>query len=247
MRLFIIAFQFLTIIPLPFRVRYEERDLGRSMALFPLVGLLLGGMLAGADFFLVGRVPRPVADLLLVTLLAIVTGALHLDGLADVCDGFAARGSRERFLDVMKDSRVGAVGVVGLILGIGLKYQAIAALDPSLKWQALLLFPMVARFSQVLTAVGAQSARSDGLGALFIAGVGSLQLAIALLFTTVAGIVLFGLPWFWVLLVLSLVTFCIRRYFEQRLGGITGDIIGFSSELNEIAALILIPLFCGTL
>lgn len=247
MRHFIIAFQFLTIIPLPFRVRCDERDLGRSMALFPLVGLVLGGMLAGADLLLDGRVPRPVADLLLVTLLALVTGALHLDGLADVCDGLAARGGRERFLSIMKDSRVGAVGVVGLILGIGLKYQSMAVLPPALKWQTLLLFPVVARFSQVLTAVKARSARSEGLGAAFVSGVGIMQFVSAVIFTAAAGMALVGLSWLWVLLFLSFGTFGIRSYFEQRLGGITGDIIGFSSELNEIAALILIPLFCGTL
>ncbi|GAM09638.1 cobalamin synthase [Geobacter sp. OR-1] len=245
MRLFIIAFQFLTIVPLPFQVRCDERDLGRSMALFPLVGLVLGGLLAGADLLLDARVPRQVADLLLVTLLALVTGALHLDGLADVCDGFAARGGKERFLAVMKDSRVGAVGVVGLILGIGLKFQAINALQPALKWQALLLFPMVARCGQVVSAVGARSARSEGLGAAFINGVGPLQLLLALVLTGGTGFMLLGLPWLALLLLLAIFTFGCRRYFEQRLGGITGDIIGCVSELNEIAVLILIPVFCG--
>lgn len=247
MRLFIIACRFLTIIPLPFPVRFEERDLGRSMSLFPLVGLALGGMLVGFDLILAGRLPRQLADLLLVALLSLVTGALHLDGLADVCDGLAARGSRERFLDIMKDSRVGAVGVVGLILGLGLKYQAIVVLEPSLKWQSLLLFPMAGRFAQVLVAVKARSARSNGLGALFVGGVGTLQLAIALVVTATAGVALIGLPWLGAMLALSLATLCIRRYFEHRLGGVTGDIIGFAGELNEIAALILIPLLCGTM
>ncbi|MCM2359559.1 MAG: adenosylcobinamide-GDP ribazoletransferase, partial [Geobacteraceae bacterium] len=125
MRLYFIALQFLTIIPLPFQVRCDERDLGRSMALFPLVGLTLGGLLVGTDFLLARFLPRQVADLLLLTLLTVVTGALHLDGLADVCDGLAARGGRERFLAVMKDSRIGAVGVVGLTLGLFLKFQAL--------------------------------------------------------------------------------------------------------------------------
>lgn len=247
MRLFVIAFQFLTIVPLPFRVRCEERDLGSSMALFPLVGLALGGVLIGADFLLAGRVARELGDLLLITLLSLLTGALHLDGLADVCDGIAARGSRERFLAVMKDSRVGAVGVVGLILGIGLKYQGIAVLPAGMKWQALLLFPMVGRYAQVVTAVGARSARSEGLGAAFISGAGQLQLIVALLSAGVAGYALLGPSWLLLLLLLSSVTFGIRRYFEQRLGGVTGDVIGFVSELNEIAALILIPLICGTM
>ena len=149
MRLYFIALQFLTIIPLPFSVRCDERDLGRSMAVFPLVGLTLGGLLVGIDFVL-GRIfPWEVTALLLVMLLAVVTGALHLDGLADVCDGLAARGGRERFLAVMKDSRVGAVGVVGLVLAILLKYEALVHLLPEMRREALFLFPMLARFSQV--------------------------------------------------------------------------------------------------
>jgi adenosylcobinamide-GDP ribazoletransferase len=118
MRLFLIAFQFLTIVPLPLAVRCEEQDLGRSMSFFPLVGLALGAGLAGCDFLLAPLLPRAVGDLILVAILTVVTGALHLDGLSDVCDGLAARGSRERFLEIMKDSRVGAVGAVALVLGL---------------------------------------------------------------------------------------------------------------------------------
>ncbi len=155
MRLFLIALQFLTIIPVPFPLRCEERDLGRSMAFFPLVGLFLGALLVGADFVLTLRLPRPVVDLLLITLLSAVTGALHLDGLADVCDGLAARGGRERFLAVMKDSRIGAVGVVGLVLALLLKYEALLHIPLDFKREALLFFPLVARFSQVqMTAWG---------------------------------------------------------------------------------------------
>src|SRR6185369_2088474 len=127
MRLFLVAFQFLTIVPLPFAVRCEQEDLGRSMSFFPLVGLALGALLAGADFLLAPLLPRGVADLVLIVLLSVVTGGLHLDGLSDVCDGLAARGSRQRFLEVMKDSRVGAVGALSLVLALGLKYQALLA------------------------------------------------------------------------------------------------------------------------
>jgi len=94
MRLFFIAFQFLTIIPVPFPVRCKAKDLGRSMAFFPLIGLMLGGLLVGADFILSRFLPGDVSGIILIVLLSVVTGALHLDGLADVCDGLAARGGR---------------------------------------------------------------------------------------------------------------------------------------------------------
>ena len=240
MRLYFIALQFLTIIPLPFQLRCDERDLGRSMAFFPLAGLTLGGVLAGADFLLVQVFPRPVADLLLVAFLALLTGALHLDGLADVCDGLAARGGRERFLAVMKDSRVGAVGVVGLVLGLLLKYQALLQVPLAEKRAALFLFPAVARCCQVLMTVGARSARLDGLGTAFIGGAGFVQLLAAYLVMLPAAYLLSGWRGIAIVFILSAMTWFCRWYFTRRMGGITGDVIGCASELSEIGALILI-------
>ena len=116
--------------------------------------------------------PEPLVTLLLVTALAIVTGALHLDGVADVADGFGARGGRERFLAVMKDSGTGAIGVVGVVLVLLLKYQALLHLPAELRFAAIFLFPAVARFGQVLLTAGSLRARDDGLGATFATGAG---------------------------------------------------------------------------
>lgn len=240
MRLFIIAFQFLTIVPLPFSVRCEEKDLGRSMALFPLVGLALGLLLVGADFLLAPLLPREVCDLLLITLLSVVTGALHLDGLSDVCDGLAARGSRERFLEIMKDSRVGAVGAVALVLGLGLKYQALLAVSPEYKRGALLFFPMAARFAQVQMTVGATRARKDGLGSAFVGGAGVTQLVVAFACTLAAALFLFQLSGLICLVLLFLLTWGVRSWSHRRLGGVTGDVIGCASELNEIFCLLFL-------
>lgn len=240
MRLFLVAFQFLTIVPLPFSVRCEEEDLGRSMTFFPLVGLALGALLAGADYLLAPFLPRAVGDLVLVALLAVATGALHLDGLSDVCDGLAARGSRERFLAVMKDSRVGAVGAVALMLGLGLKYQALLAVPLEYKRGVLLFFPLVARFSQVQMTVGATRARTDGLGSAFIGGARLPQFVLAYLLTLVAAYLLLGLNGIACTCLLYLVTWGIKSWSHKRLGGITGDVIGCASELNEICCLLLL-------
>ncbi|QWV93079.1 adenosylcobinamide-GDP ribazoletransferase [Geomonas oryzisoli] len=247
MRLFIIAFQFLTIVPLPVSVRCEEKDLGRSMALFPLVGLTIGALLVGADFVLAPLLPRTLADLLLVAIMSIVTGALHLDGLSDVCDGLAARGSRERFLEIMKDSRVGAVGAVGLVLGLLLKYQALLALPPEYKRAALLFFPMAARFAQVQMTVGSQRARKDGLGHAFVGGAGTLQLVLAGACTVVVAGALLHLAGLVTLLLLFCLTFGIKGWSHKRLGGVTGDVIGCASELNEIFCLIFLLALLGRL
>jgi adenosylcobinamide-GDP ribazoletransferase len=194
----------------------------------------------GADFVLGRILPRQVVDLLLVTLLAAVTGALHLDGLADVCDGLAARGGRERFLAVMKDSRIGAVGVVGLTLGLLLKYQALLQISPEIRREALLLFPTLARFSQVQMAVGSQRARQDGLGALFVAGAGGFQFAVAALLTLAAAFLLLGARGLWCCLAGYLLTWGMKSWSHRRLGGVTGDVIGCVSELNEILCLLVL-------
>jgi adenosylcobinamide-GDP ribazoletransferase len=243
MRLYFIALQFLTIIPLPFSVRCEEKDLGRSMAFFPLVGLTLGGLLAGADFILARFLPVQVTDLLLIIIITAVTGALHLDGLADVCDGLAARGGRDRFLAVMKDPHIGAVGVVGLVLGLLLKYVALLHVPPEVRRESLLFFPVVARFSQVQMTAGSQRARNDGLGALFVGGAGVPQFGAAGLLTLAAAFLLLGLKGLSCVLAASLFTWGMKAWSHRRLGGVTGDVIGCVSELNEILCLLLIVAF----
>ncbi|MDO9309760.1 MAG: adenosylcobinamide-GDP ribazoletransferase [Deltaproteobacteria bacterium] len=240
MRLYLIALQFLTIIPLPFDTRCEKEDLGRSTAVFPLVGLTIGALLVALNWLVAPWLARPLTDALLITALAAVTGALHLDGLADVCDGLAARGGRERFLAVMKDSHVGAVGAVGLVLGLLLKWQALLAVPLEHKWQALLLFPVLARFGQVQTIVYARNARQDGLGSVMTVGAGTLQLLLAWGLALVAAWLLLGTMGLVVLFVVMVFTWLLKAWFQHRLGGITGDVIGCINELNEILVLIVI-------
>ena len=244
MHLYIIALQFLTIIPLPFTVRCEERDLGRSMTFFPAVGLTLGAILVGFNFLLTPLLPRSVTDLLLLILLAGLTGALHLDGVADVFDGLAARGGRERFLTVMKDPRCGPVGAAALMFFLLLKYQALLAVPDSQKNMALLLFPLLGRCAQVQCTIRATRARNDGLGATFIGGVGTFQLLAALAVTLIISLLLFGSNGFWLCAGASLLTWWLRRWSHRRLGGITGDIIGCCCEIIEMVTLLLIVALC---
>jgi adenosylcobinamide-GDP ribazoletransferase len=194
-------------------------------------------VLVGVNWLIAPWIVRPLCDALLITVVTLITGALHLDGLADVCDGLAARGSRERFLAIMKDSQVGAIGAVGLVLGLLLKWQALVAVPVELKWQALLLFPALARFGQVLTLTGARHARQDGLGAAFVEG--SSKTALLLAFTTVAAAAycLLDFRGIAALAAVCLLTSAGRLFFQRKLGGLTGDTIGCLSELNEILVL----------
>jgi len=240
MRLYLIAMQFLTIIPLPFDTRCQKEDLGRATACFPLVGLTIGGLLVGLQWLTVPWLNRSLTAALLITALAAVTGALHLDGLADVCDGLAARGNRERFLAIMKDSHVGAVGAVALVLGLLLKWQALLAVPVGISWQALLLFPTLGRCAQVLALGGAKHARQDGLGATIIQGMKTRHLLVGLGITIAACLALLPVKGMIALTAVFAVTLVIKGYFRNRLGGLTGDIVGCISELSEIVALIVL-------
>jgi adenosylcobinamide-GDP ribazoletransferase len=246
MRLYLVAIQFLTIIPLPFSVKCGEKDLGRAMSFFPLTGLTLGALLVGINYILSPLLPPGVVDLLLIVFLSVITGILHLDGLADVCDGLAARGGRERFLAVMKDSSTGAAGAVGLALVLLLKYEALSYLPFGVKSGALFCFPMMARFAQVQMAVTARRARTDGLGSVFIAGAAWPQMLFATLTALVFSVMFFGINGLWMFIATYLFTWVLKAWFHKKAGGITGDIIGFASELNEVLCLLVIIAMTGS-
>lgn len=243
---FSLAWQFLTI--LPWRksdLETTSQLLGRSMAYYPAIGLLLGLILWvvywGFSFFL----PRTLGDGLVILVLVILTGALHLDGLADTLDGLAAGKAPEERLRIMKDHRVGTFGVVGLILVLGLKFLALHSLLIQDVGRALLVALTLSRWSMVqLTYRAPYARREGGLGLPFKENLKKRDVAIAAV-TSLA--VSFFVLRFWgamLWLGVGIFTLLFQSFFERRIGGITGDILGAANEMNEVLALILI---CGML
>src|SRR3990172_7288965 len=129
--------------------------MGKAMAFFPVAGAVIGGVLISVDIALSSILPGAVVDFILIAVLALITGGIHLDGLADTFDGLYGGKTREDALLIMKDSRVVAIGAVSLIIIIGLKYTALIsypqALPHGAKYAALLLIPLLSRRSMVLT------------------------------------------------------------------------------------------------
>ncbi len=137
---FLAALQFLTTIPTPHITREEE--FGKSAAYFPVVGLIIGLILAGANWLLAFILPAPVANVLIIVLLVILTGAMHLDGLADTCDGIAGHKPVEERWRVMHDSRSGAFGIVGVALLLLVKYVSLNNIPADLMKSMLIFMPV---------------------------------------------------------------------------------------------------------
>lgn len=241
MRRFILALQFLTIIPLTKQRTFTEEDLGKSMLYFPLVGCAIGGVLVATRILLSSILPAGVVDALVVTVLVVITGSMHLDALADTTDGVASGKDREGKLRVMKDTSVGAMGVVSICLVIVLKYVMILALPPSLKNKALLLMPVMGRWAQVMLAYSAEYAGlSRGLGFPFTEQVTVLILIIASSFTAVIASALFMVKGMFVAAGVVVFMLFYSSFFKRTCGGVTGDILGAATEITEVVVLLLL-------
>jgi len=163
------AFRFLTIMPLPGSFGATDEDLAGSPLFFPVVGLVLG-LIAGACAWVLWRlVPPPVAAVLLTFILFSFSGALHLDGLADSADGLFSARSRERILVIMRDSRIGAMGVIALVMFLALKISALSVLSRDEAVRAALLIPVSGRCAIVVMMALLPYVRPEGgLGTRFL-------------------------------------------------------------------------------
>jgi adenosylcobinamide-GDP ribazoletransferase len=237
-----VALSFLTRIPVgSFHVDDYFRALGRQTPLFPLVGALVGAVAAAADL-LAGLAFGPLVRAAAAVAAGVwVTGALHLDGLMDTADGLGSHRSRERMLEIMRDSRVGAMGVIAGVLGLAAKFALVAELPPAWRWQALVAAPAVGRMAMAAAAGLFPSARRDGdrpgLGAGFAAHVGKVQVAgaalLGLAVATAAGGLRGAAAW----AAAMLVALALAARISKTLGGLTGDTYGAVNEGAELAAL----------
>jgi len=237
---FWIAWQFLTIIPSPPRYRvYSAEDLGRSISLFPVIGLLLGLVLFGLDYLLGLFLPPIVVSILLVIALVILTGALHLDGFIDTCDGLVVRSSASDKLKIMADTQVGVFGVVGGCCLILAKFAALFSLPEELRAIALILMPVLSRWGMVYAIYAFPPAKKEGLGWVAKQKTNWKGMAAATIFTLV---IAFDLLNWWgaaLLAALFLILWTASKYLCSKYGGLTGDNYGAINEFAEVVVLIL--------
>ena len=242
---FWIALQFLSSLPVSLPGMPAPREVGRSLLYYPLVGLLFGLLLWLASHLLQGT-PPPLHAALLLTLWVLLSGALHLDGLADSADAWLGGfGDRERTLTIMKDPRSGPIAVVVLVLVLLLKFAALLALLQANQPQALLLAPWIARGLLPLLFFSTPYVRPGGLGAVLASHLPRRELP----WWLAAHALLLGLlgagGGLLALLGALLLFAALRQLMCQRLGGTTGDTAGALVELAETTVVLLLALVGG--
>jgi adenosylcobinamide-GDP ribazoletransferase len=235
----VLAFQFLSAVPIPLGVPATPLHLGRALALFPLAGAALGLALAGADAALRLVLPLSVVSVLVVTSGTLLTGGLHLDGLMDSADGVFGGRTVARRLEIMRDSRVGSFGVLAGALQLLLKVATLAALAVDLRGPVLVVSLVSGRLAMVLAVWLLPYARPDGLGAGFKAGLRPTGVCVALALAAAAAWLALGPAGLLLLAVAAGVAAAAARWLAGRLGGgLTGDTYGALSEVAEVAVLL---------
>jgi adenosylcobinamide-GDP ribazoletransferase len=235
-----LAFQFLTILPWPRVSVRQPADLGGSTAFYPIVGAVLGCLLVGVYAIGSEVFPDGVLRPALVVLLIGLTGGLHLDGVADVCDGFYAGHTRAEALRIMKDPHLGTMAVVGIGSVLLTKVVLLSHLPGALWFSAVLIFPALSRCGMVWAMKMAPYARADGGTAeAFFQTLGWQQVWLATGFLCLWVPMCAGWSGF-VLVALAVgVTRLFVSYCNRRIGGMTGDTLGALNELLEILTLAL--------
>ena len=235
---FLLTLGFMTRIPVNVDLgEVKDEDMHKGFLYYPVVGLVIG-LLDMAVYLLVTLVLPEIFGIIFALLANFcVTGAFHIDGLCDTADGIYSARTRERMLEIMKDSRIGTNGAIAMCFDILLKVSGLYLVD--MKWLVILMMPVAGKMVQGAIVYKAVYPREKGIGIY----VGTIDRP------TLIGTILFGLlfmgcafSWWGILMfaVLYLFAYLFRVYITGKIGGITGDVMGAGSELSEILLLLLL-------
>jgi len=234
----LLAVQFLTRLPLPKKLAYTPQRFAASVRYYPLVGGLIGGSAAGVFWLSLLIFPLALSVIFSTVFTVLLTGAFHEDGLADSFDGIGGGRTRERALEIMKDSRIGVYGATALVAALALKVTALISLNPQIIIIALIGGHCVSRLSSVFVIASSTYVRDHGTGKPVSGGIGFGGLCFAVL---TAVLILAGFAWFssplialWALIGCAIGHVFMRILFERKLGGYTGDTLGAVQQFSEI-------------
>lgn len=232
------AWRFLTIIPLGAQSDTMPGDMASSLSYYSLVGSVLGGILVmacrGMDALNLGT----AGNVILISLLILLTGGLHLDGLGDAADGLFGGRSREQKLEIMRDSRVGTMGLLAVWIVLSLKVALLGEFSGTNKLRVLFLMPAVGRGAMVFSAVCFPYARKEGGKGSFVKGAGKTQLLLNGVFLSILALFLFGSKGIALLIIALGIGHFLSLGIARALGGLTGDTYGAVCEFTEMVVLL---------
>ena len=230
----LVAFEFLT----PLRLRrvqtYPDRVFAEALGWYPLAGLLIGALLVLADRGLSQLLPPGPTAVLLVALLALASGGLHLDGVADTADGMALQGDRAERLGVMSEGNTGPAGVMALVLVLLAEWAALSSLPEPVRAPALLVAPVLARWTVVPVGIIFAPARPRGLGHAMQQGLWPAAAPLATVIGAVAAVAMFGAPGLVLVLIAGVAAVILAGSAARMLDGVTGDVFGAAIEVSQV-------------
>jgi adenosylcobinamide-GDP ribazoletransferase len=237
------AIRFLTILPVPGTWGTATDDLARSVPYFPVVGLILGVIGALIAWAIAPWTPPLMTAAVIVLLLMAFSGCLHMDGLSDSADGFLSSRPRDRILEIMKDSRIGAMGVVAIVSVLLLKFAALASLNRASLWSAVLLMPLVGRSVMVLHMAILPYVRETGLASVFYRHKPRATAVWAACAPAIVAWFVLGVQGLAIWGICLAVALLMAAYVYRKIGGATGDTLGAVCELVEIVPAIVLAVW----
>jgi len=239
MKSLLLMITFFTRLPVAYPYDYDERDFVKGVKLLPIIGVIIGVFLYGSTV-LEDYIHRPILIVFIWTIYLFITGGLHIDGLADSFDGIFSYRKREEMLNIMKDSRIGVFGVIGilwlLLLNLSLSYY--------IENIFLIIVPIVGRSSALLAASISQYAREEGgMGASFINSCGIKEGLLGIMFSLGIGFVIGGVSLVGTLFATFTTVIILTKNIGKKLGGMTGDTIGAVIEISQTLFMFFCYLF----
>jgi len=238
MKSLIAAIQFLTILPLGKPGTFDPKGM---VPFFPVVGIILGILVSAFDQAVLRLWPGPVAAMLDVVFLVVVTGAFHLDGLGDAADGLLGHRPKEKALSIMKDSRIGVMALVAIVSGLSMKWGGIMGLDAH-RSLLLVIIPAYARGGMIFGIRFLEYGRPDG-------GTGHALFGTTLKLWNFWGLLIpvtislfLGWRGIWLNLIFVIITATVLLYYKKRIGCITGDMLGAITEITESMLFLLVSI-----
>ncbi len=236
-RRFLTAVGFLTRIPVPWEMQAGPEALGASAVFFPAVGLLIGAGAVVLNHICSRRLPHDAVVIIILVFFVVITGGLHEDALADAADGFGGGWEKQQVLKIMRDSRIGSFGALAIALGLLARFVFMANLPVGQLDSYLVAGQVTSRWTALPLAFFLSPARNpgDGQGTLVAQKITAVSLVIGTIFTAgVAGVVL-GIKAVWILGAVFAVTAASGVYYQRRIRGVTGDCLGATNQITEVA------------